>query len=196
MRQAQEQLFAIASSQQGFFTSRQALTAGYTERAHSYHVKIGDWVREQRGIYRLARFPVSPEAQYVIWSLWSRDRSGVPQGVFSRQTALSLYELSDLNPAQLHLTVPLSFRHRILPPDLPVLHFADLPETDVETRQGYRLTRPLRTILDLAQDESESRDHLQQALQQALTRGLITRSEIQRSPDRQRLETLLKGFST
>ena len=189
MRQAEESLFAIASSQQGFFTSRQALTAGYTERAHSYHVKIGDWVREQRGIYRLARFPVSPE-------LWSRDRSGVPQGVFSRQTALSLYELSDLNPAQLHLTVPLSFRHHILPPDLPVLHFADLSETDVEHRQGYRLTKPLRTILDLAQDESESRDHLQQALQQALTRGLITRSEIQRSPDRQRLETLLKGFGT
>ena len=183
----------MASSQQGFFTSKQAMTAGYTARAHSYHVGTGAWVREQRGIYRLARFPVSPEAQYVIWSLWSRDRSGMPQGVFSRQTALSLYELSDLNPAQLHLTVPTSFRRRILPPGLPVLHFADLPETDVEHRQGYCLTRPLRAILDLALDESESKDHLQQALQQALARGLITRSEIKRCPDRRRLESLLKG---
>lgn len=192
MGERENSLYAIASGQQGFFTYKQAMAAGYAQRTHSYHVGTGAWVREHRGIYRLARFPVSPEAQYVIWSLWSRGHSDVPQGVYCRQTALSLYDLSDLNPAKLHMSVPLRFRRYVNPPDLLVLHRDEIPTEDIEHRQGYCLTRPLRTILDLAQEESEFRDHLQQAL----ARGMITRSEIQRSPDRPTLETLLKGART
>ncbi|HYI96135.1 MAG TPA: hypothetical protein VEX68_21505 [Bryobacteraceae bacterium] len=33
----------------------------------------------------------------------------VMEGVYSHQTARILYELSDLNPAKLHLTVPPAF---------------------------------------------------------------------------------------
>jgi predicted transcriptional regulator of viral defense system len=196
MGQREDSLYAIASGQQGFFTYKQAIAAGYAQRTHSYHVGTGAWVREHRGIYRLARFPVSPEAQYVIWSLWSRGHSDVPQGVYCRQTALSLYELSDLNPAQLHMSVPPPFRRSIPPPAILMLYHEAIPATVIEVRQGYRLTSPLRTLLDLVREAHESRDHLQQALQQALARGLITLSEIQRSPDRQSLETVLEGVRT
>ena len=46
----------IAQSQQGFFTTKQATRSGFAEKTHSYHVNVGNWIREHSGIYRLADF--------------------------------------------------------------------------------------------------------------------------------------------
>lgn len=193
MRSSANRLYEVASEQQGFFTTKQALAAGYAARMHNYHVGTGAWIREHRGIYRLARFPATLEAQYVLWSLWSRSRTDVPQGVFSHQTALSIHELSDLNPTQLHMSVPTTFRRNSALPAVLAFHRVDLPDTDIEQRQGFRLVRPLRAIADLLRDETESRDHLRQALRQALSRGLITRTEIAQHPARMEIEVLQEG---
>jgi len=193
MRTSAHRLYEVASEQQGFFTTKQALAAGYAARTHNYHVGTSAWIREHRGIYRLARFPATLEAQYVFWSLWSRSRTDVPQGVFSHQTALSIHELSDLNPTQLHMSVPTTFRRNSALPAVLAFHRVDLPDADIEQRQGFRLVRPLRAIADLLREEAESRDHLRQALRQALARGLITRTEIARHPDRMEIEALQGG---
>ena len=42
----------------------------------------------------------------MLWSLWSRNRAGEPQGVYSHQTALSLHEL--LITLFLFITAPVS----------------------------------------------------------------------------------------
>ena len=55
----------------------------------------------------------------------------------------------DLNPAKLHMTVPADFRRNSEIPGILVLHYADVADEDVQTAQGFRYTRPLRTILDL-----------------------------------------------
>lgn len=193
MKIPQDKLYAVAFGQQGFFTTKQALSVGYASRVHCYHVGTGDWIREHYGIYRLARFPVSPEGQYVLWSLWSRNRQEQPQGVFSHQTALSIHELSDLNPPKLHLTVPTNFRRNATLPAVLCLHWSDLPDADIEQQQGFRLVNPLRAIADLLRDGSESNDHLRQALRQAMSRGLITRAGLKRHPDRSAIESLLRG---
>lgn len=73
-------LFAIAESQDGYFTMTQALAAGFARSSHSYHVKAGNWIREQRGIYRLRQFPATETGHLVPCSLWTRDRCGEPQG--------------------------------------------------------------------------------------------------------------------
>ena len=52
-------LFAIAEGQDGYFTMAQAGQAGYSRSNQSCHAKVGHWIREARGIYRLKRFPVS-----------------------------------------------------------------------------------------------------------------------------------------
>jgi len=44
----------------------------------------------------------------------------------------SLWELSDVNPSKLHLTVPNHFRRNSKPPRILVLHHADVPERDIE----------------------------------------------------------------
>lgn len=189
-RDAERRLFDIAEGQQGFFTAKQAKAAGFAENTHPYHVQVRNWIREHRGIYRLALFPPVEHPDLVKWALWSKNRDEVMEGVYSHQTALSLYELSDLNPAKLHMTVPTHFRRNSEIPAILVLHYADLPTDDVQTAQGFKHTRPLRTILDLIEADSVERPFLRQALRQALHRGLITRSEVRRvklSPPAQRV---------
>ena len=61
-------LHEIAQSQQGFFTTKQAIRSGFAGKTHSYHVKAGNWIREHRGIYRLADFP-APERPDLMLSL-------------------------------------------------------------------------------------------------------------------------------
>jgi hypothetical protein len=130
------------------------------------------------GIYRLAQFPPAERPDLVLWSLWSRNRNQETEGVYSHQTALSLHGLSDLNPSKLHMTVPTHFRRNSEIPGILVLHYADLPGSDVETTQGFKFTRPLRTILDLVETDTVERSFIRQALRQALQRGLITRQQI------------------
>ena len=175
---AADALFAVAEGQQGYFTSKQATNAGYQLGSQAHHVKSGNWMRVERGIYRLTRFPQSSEEQLVIYALWSRNRAGEPEGVYSHQTALSIHELSDVNPAKLHLTVPAAFRRTAKPPNVLVLHRSNLNPKDIELRQGFAVTRPLRTIADLAVAESTARGLVQQALMEGRRSGVITAREI------------------
>jgi hypothetical protein len=89
-----------------------------------------------------------------------------------------MHDLSDLNPAKLHMTVPTHFRRNNAIPGILVLHYADLAGGDVQTAQGSKFTRPLRPILDLIEADTVERSFIRQALRQALDRGLITRQQI------------------
>jgi hypothetical protein len=171
-------LYEIAEGQQGLFTARQATHLGFKLGSQHHHVKMGNWIRLHRGIYRLARFPQGDQVQLVLWHLWSQNRAGEPQGVYSHQTALSLYELSDVMPARLHLTVPPAFRRNAPIPKVLVLHWAAVKPSDVEAQRGFRVTRPLPTILTLAREATIAPDLLEQALAEGRRRGLIRLSEM------------------
>ena len=41
-----EILYQVAEGQQGLFTARQVIQAGYDERNHPYHIKSGNWIKE------------------------------------------------------------------------------------------------------------------------------------------------------
>lgn len=196
-RAVAERLYDTAEAQQGYFTTKQAVAAGFDEKNHAYHVRAGNWIREHRGIYRLAQFPSSERPDLVLWSLWSRDRKGEPQGAFSHETALTIYDLSDVMPAKLHMTVPPAFRRSAVPKVLS-LHRAALSKEDTESRQGYRVTKPLRTIADLIAEGAVQEDHLRQAVRQAAQRGLISPFELKRAKDlapevKKKIERLMAG---
>jgi predicted transcriptional regulator of viral defense system len=177
-KEAAKRLYEMAEGQQGFFTTKQAKAAGFAENTHPYHVQAGNWIREHRGIYRLASFPQGERPDLMLWSLWSRNREEASQGVYSHQTALSLHDLSDVMPAKLHMTVPRRFRRNSEIPRVLVLHFADLPENDVGAADGVRVTKPMRTILDLLECREVPPAIVRQALREGLRRGLIRRTEI------------------
>ena len=177
-KQSQATLYAIAEGQGGFFTAKQAADAGVDRTHHAYHVRAGNWQREHRGIYRLAQYPVPERSDLILWSLWSRNRDGdEPQGVYSHQTALSLYDLSDLMPSKLHMTVPTKFRRMAETPSILALHYDDLPRNEIEEREGYRVTRPIRAIVDVSHYVSP--EILSQAFAEAKTRGLITGKDVE-----------------
>lgn len=97
----------------------------------------GTGFREHRGIYRLAQFAATDRPDLALWALWSMNRKEEVEGVYSHHTALSLYDLSDLNPAQLHMTVPTRFRRNSEIRGILMLHYGDLPESDIQSGPGY-----------------------------------------------------------
>ena len=177
-KEAAKRLYEIAEAQQGFFTTKQAKAAGFAENTPPYHVQAGNWIREHRGIYRLASFPRGERPDLMLWSLWSRNRREIAQGVYSHQTALSLHNLSEVMPAKLHMTVPRSFRRNSEIPRVLVLHLADIVQSNIRAADGVRVTLPMRTILDLVEGGEMPPATLRQALSEGLRRGLIRRSEI------------------
>jgi predicted transcriptional regulator of viral defense system len=177
-RESERNIRSIASRQQGYFTARQALEAGYSYPSQYYQSETGNWIREGYGVYRIADYTAADRPDLVLWSLWSRDRQGKPQGVFSHETALSIYELSDVMPANLHMTVPLVFRKSARVPAVLVVHRTTLEPVDIQVMEGYSITRPLRTIIDVATAGTISNDLLDQTIRQALQRGLVQQDDL------------------
>jgi len=110
----------------------------------------------------------------------------------SHESALVLHDLSELLPAEIHLTVPPKFRKD--PPAGCVLHKARLAPKDIEERAGFRVTVPLRTLLDVAAS-GVPEEQLQKAVPDALARGLVRRNKLleaaKKSPRSQRLLRIL-----
>lgn len=162
-------LVAVAATQSGYFTAGQALDAGYSYPAQKYNADRGSWVRVGYGLYRLPEWPIGQHDDLVRWSLWARGR-----GVVSHETALSVYELGDVNPSKVHLTVPPNFRpsaHGV------VLHKGSLPAEDVRSHEGFRITTPLRSLLDVGAGDLELA-LLSGAIQDALDQGMVVRRDL------------------
>ncbi len=171
--QRAENLFEIADRQAGYFTAKQAREAGYNYRLQHYHREKGHWLLVGHGLFRLSRYPEGENEDLVRLSLWSRNRDGEPQAVASHETALRLHGLSDLMPGKVHLSVPKGFRK--LPPKGVILHKSDLSDREVEAWNGFKVTTPLRTILDMVKSRETSPEHLESAVREAVARGLVRR---------------------
>ena len=173
-------LYQIASEQCGLFTSRQAIEAGFNAKNHLYYVKAGYWEKEHRGIYRLKDFPLEASHEYVLWSLWSCNRTGEVQGVFGFETALSIYELSDVSPTKIHMITPRSFSKKSTLPKVLVLHHDNLKPEDWQDMGGYRVTTPTKTLSDIIFSQRISREFVCQAIEEGMGRGLYPISELKR----------------
>jgi len=168
-----DRLFETAAGQSGYVTTKQAAEAGYSTHLLRKHIHAGRVTRPQRGIYRLVHFPATEHEELVTAWLWSEQA-----GVISHQTALSLHGLSDVLPAQVRLTLPAAWRKRRfrVPPDV-VLHHADVAPEERAWFSAVPITNPRRTLNDCAR-AGLSPELLRQAAQQALRRGLVTKSEL------------------
>ncbi len=158
------QLYEIAGQQAGYFSARQARQAGVSKALLSHHVKSGRFLRPRRGVYRLAHFPEMPHADLFIAWLAAGEKA-----VVSHERALLLYGLTDLLPAEIHLTVPRTASRRL--PGVR-FHTAHLEPEEITTRQGLPVTTVLRTITDLIRS-GLAEEWVRQAVRQALARGLL-----------------------
>lgn len=165
----QRNLHARAFRQAGFFTAAQALEVGYSYQAQKYHVDVGNWVRVDRGLFRLPAWPEDPEDEYVRWTLWSGGR-----GVLSHESALRIHDLSDVDPARIHLSVPPGFRAA---DPMVEVHPAEVPAEDRDEHRGWTVTTVLRTLADVA-GARVSQELVDAAVGDALERGAVTRRRL------------------
>jgi predicted transcriptional regulator of viral defense system len=168
-----DRLYETAGIQDGHFTTQQAAAAGYSSQLLLKHIRGGRVARVRRGIYRLVHFPAGEHVDLAVVWLWSGRF-----GVFSHQTALALHGLSDVLPAQLHLTLPAGWRQRrFRTPNGVALHYADVATDERVWFGPVPVTSPRRALSDCASDPF-SPDLLRQAAQQALRRGLVVKAEL------------------
>lgn len=163
------QLYDIAESQAGYFAAHQARACGFSWERLSANVKTGRFMRIRQGIYRLAQFPGSAfEDLFVAWL-----RAGA-EAVVSHESALALYDLSDVLPAEVHLIVPrtASRRRRGMRQ-----HTHQLEADEITFREGLPVTTVPRTLADVAA-AGLADEQIRLAIEQALERGLTSEGEI------------------
>ncbi|HEY0637424.1 MAG TPA: type IV toxin-antitoxin system AbiEi family antitoxin domain-containing protein [Pseudonocardiaceae bacterium] len=162
-RDLRRRLFAVAAEQGGYFTAAQAKEVGYSYQAQAHHVGAGNWHRVERGLLRLTEWVPQEHDDLARWTLWSHG-----QGVVSHETALAVHGIGEFESARVCMTVPPNFTAR----DRAVrLHHGDLPPDDIQARAGFRVTTPLRSLVDIAATADE--DQLARAITEAAERGLL-----------------------
>jgi predicted transcriptional regulator of viral defense system len=170
----EEALFALATEQAGYFTSAQAHALGYSWPLIVHHTRSGRFIHLRRGLYRLRDYPSSRREEVVAaWLAVGKDVA-----VVSHESALEIHELSDVVPDATHLLVPRSRRYLHAQSGI-ILHTTTRPlsSVDVVTREGMRVTAPLRSILDAAETGTAG-EQIVMAVQQALQRGWVTEPEL------------------
>jgi predicted transcriptional regulator of viral defense system len=164
-----DQLYEIAEAQAGYFTAGQARTAGFSSERLSANVKSGRFVRVTQGVYRLYHFPGSPyEDIFVAWL-----RAG-SSSVVSHESALSVYELSDILPSEIHIIVPRSASRRRKGIRQ---HTNRLQPDETTKRLGLPITTIERTLADLIAN-GLAEEQIRLAIREALQRGLTDREKL------------------
>jgi len=170
-------LFEIASEQGGYFTSAQAQACGFSRALLAHHAKTGRFLRVRQGLYRIREYPSSPREDVI--AAWLA--AGKESAIVSHESALDLLGLSDVVPEVVHLTVPRSKRFRRARRGVAI-HTTTRPigNGDIVTREGIRLTGPVRSIMDAA-EAGTALEQILSAVHQALDRGIATRSSLVRA---------------
>jgi predicted transcriptional regulator of viral defense system len=139
-----EKATELAADQHGYLTTAQALESGISRDTLRKMAKRGALERVSWGVYRVPTFPFSPLAQYMAACLWPAG----PVGVVSHQSALAIRDLSDVNPAKVHITLPEGFRVRRKIPEYLSIHHANLSNEEIGSHEGIPATTVRRTIED------------------------------------------------
>jgi len=171
-RGPRDRLWHVASCQRGHFTAGQALQAGYSYQSQRFHKQRGNWIQIDRGIYRFREYldlPSQDTDHFVRWSLWSRERA-----VVSHASALTVHDLGIANPAEIHLTVPSGFRQK---DSAVVLHRCELTDKDIEQHEGFRVTTPLRAVIETAVSGADQ-DIVDAAVTELLDQGAVSRRRL------------------
>ena len=166
------ELFEVAADQHGFVTTDDMRALGGTSQVLIDMHRHGQIQRVAHGLYRFPLFPPNPRDELKQATLWPRGL-----GVISHDSALDLWELCDVNPAKIHVTVPKSARIRRQKPSLYVVHLRDLNPTDVTGVEGIPVVSPRRAIHDGIERHLDDR-LIQQAVDNARRQGLLLAEEV------------------
>lgn len=160
-----DRLVAVAAEHGGYLTPELAVGVDVADALLRKYAAAGRLERHGHGLYRIATFPYTALDEYHRAVLWPAGR-----GVVSHESALALWELADVNPRRINLTVPQRLRRQGA--DRYRLWIRKLPPRDVTEVQGVRTVTPVRAIKDAMEAGTDPR-LIEQAIDTGLRRTLI-----------------------
>lgn len=166
-----EKLREIALDQHGLITSSQAEDVGVSRPSLSYLTKNGRIERVARGIYRISQVPHSPYDILHQALLWAGD-----DAVLSHDTALAAWDVCDINPTIIHVTVPKSRRIQKEQQPNVLVHKDDINQASVKWWEGMPIAS-LELALRGCIDRGAPSYVIDQAIQNGRSRALLSEEE-------------------
>lgn len=164
-----DRILAIAGDQHGYITARQAADAAIPGAELRKLNQRGRLEHPAHGLYRVASFPIRPNAELMEAALWPDGK-----GVISHDSALVLWELADVNPSRIHVTVPPPYRPRKRGGEKYKIWARELARSDVDYVDQIPTVIPERAIVDAARAGLQRR-FVEQAILTARNRQLFGR---------------------
>lgn len=180
-----------AGTQGGYFTAEQARSCGYTADEMREAVGAGTWMQPDPGLFRFTPWRAGDFDDVIRCCI------RLEGAVVSHQSAAELHGLGHLHPSFLHVTAPDGGHPRL---DRVAVHHGDLAAGDTEYTGTFRITTPLRTVLDLA-DGGVSQWVLDEVVGDALAIGRLDRPGLEAGSDscpvrvRQRIRRALSEWA-
>ena len=177
-----DRLREVAFDQHGFVTTEQALDAGVSNASLSMMVRRGRLERDGHGLYRVPQVPITQYDEFQRAVLWS----GFPETCLSHETALDAWDISDINPNDIHITVGRKRRIVRAVPKFYVIHRQDLTPKQITWWEGIP-TVTADTAVEQCIETGTPTYLIRQALERSAPTGLIPK------PERDRLAKLLEA---
>jgi len=135
------ELIELANERHGFVTPADAKGAGIHPMNLVRMAERGQLERRANGIYRFPLVPRTSLDAYMEAALWPRGG-----GILSHQTALDLYEMSDVHPTKIDITIPKNHRVQRQIPRSYRLHREGLEPGQVGGFEGIPLVTPAHAV--------------------------------------------------
>lgn len=166
-----KQLWEVAVDQYGYVTSKDARRLGINV------VELGKLAARRQiqkvghGIYRFGQLPVTELDRYMLATLWANGR-----GVLSHETALDLYELCDINPSKVHITVNGRHAPQRQDGEMYKVHLENIELTDITRFEGIPIVTG-RLAIEQCVRSGVAAKLISQSLTNGRERGAITKNE-------------------
>lgn len=178
MARTEDILRDIASDHAGLFTTKEAVDAGIARPLVVQLAARRRLERVARGLYRFPTWPANELQQYHEAVLWPQAQRDLAYAVISHDSALELYGLTQLNPAVIHVTIPLKTRIvRDTPPWIQ-FHRWEVKEHDRTWERGVPVVSVARAIEDIV--PAHGVDVAHRAVSEARERRLLRDDELDR----------------
>lgn len=166
----QKQLWELAIDQHGYVTSANARDLGVNVVELGKLSSRGQLQKVAYGIYRFPQLPETGFETYMLATLWSG-------GVLSHDTALELWDLCEINPIKIHVTVSGRPPRRRDGGEAYVMHPGHLTPDAVTYYKRIPIVRPNAAIAQGIRSGVQSH-LLVEAIENAKQRGLITAHDL------------------
>lgn len=124
------------------------------------------------GVYLIPQVPVTHYGRFMLAVLWT----GVPEAVLSHDTALDLYQVCDINPTMVHMTVNKIRRIKRRGGEGYLVHHENLEIGQISWWEGLPIAT-LATAIRQSITDGTPTYLLEQALENGRKKGLLIKEE-------------------